>query len=857
MRNISFGVVSLLALFTALTVGQPAFEVQAAAKSSPSTVLFIPIGSERIVNLNPNNTEEGTKANGWITGRVADAVSDAPLAKVQIEVQARIVDKLSGGTLSLRSMEETIPLGIVSYTNSMGKFKVKVSLDEDTKYFKVIVHAEGYEELQNVMVRVEPLKRCVVNFQLIKVELTPQEVEILDQKHELQKMNLLEKNPSFIQTTDTTNKSENEKTPPYPTNTKESFFYQQAYPIPDQVYVINLYGFTGYINLDDFISGVVSAELGGSFPFETLKAQAVASRSYALERYNRTGVANGGQAYTSTINNTCRTATMNTIKIVILYGGNAISAYFSARCNGDSTLDSEDGVWNNPSTCSVGGNYVAYARSRPCSGHGNCSMTTETPCCNVTTGDRNVYTYGHGVGMCQRGSEQFACRDGKDWQQILTGYYTDITIANLPALDVGSRIMTTTNVNARSTPCSSNLIEVPSGTYGTIIAGPNISFCSNLGTCNGSSGTYWTWWQVDYDNGVVGRWSVENYLKRTSGGGVVQITVTTNPIVQNIIVDGTTYTPPQTLSWSADSQHTIGTPSPQYAFDQKTRCNFSSWSDGGAQTHTIIVPNSNTAYTASFSTQYLLDTAVNPDGSGSIVPSPSGPWYDPDQAVQLTATANNEYTFSNWSGDLNSSSNPANLTMNGPKSVTANFSITETISTPSTPSGPTSGTVGEGYLYSTGDATSDLGHSVEYRFNWGDGTYSDWSSPKTATNSWSSPGIYLVKAQARCATHTGKVSSESSGFSVTIAQITVASFQINNGAAETSSRKVTLNNTVTGSPTHYMASESSTFKRARWKTYTGAPKFRLSSRKETKTVYFKIRNAKGKSSVVSDSIILK
>lgn len=509
MRNISFGIAPLLAVLVALTLSLTAGKVQAGASSS------IPKGLDHIAGPNPNGMNKRTKAQGWITGCITDAVTDAPLARVQVEVYARIVDKLSDGTLAMRSMEETIPLGIVSYTNSKGKFKVKVPLNEDTNYFKVIVHTEGYQELQNMMVKVEPLKRSVVNFQLIKIEPTPQETEILDQKHELQKMNLLEKNPSFIQTIDTTKDAEIKKPIPNPMDIKGAFLYQQTYMVPDQVYVVNLSGYTGYIDLDDFISGVISAELGGTFPFETLKAQAVVSRSYALERYNRTGVANGGQAYTSTLSDTCRTATVNTSKIVVLYGGNVISAYFSARCNGDSTLNSEDGVWHKTGTCSVGGNYVAYARSKPCSGHVNCNVKTETPCCNVTTGGRNVYIYGHGVGMCQRGAEQFACRDGKNWHQILTGYYTDITIANMPALDVGNRIVTASNVNARLTPCSGDLIQVPAGTLGTLVTGPNISFCPGLGTCNGGSGTHWTWWQVDYDNGVTGRWSVENYLKKT------------------------------------------------------------------------------------------------------------------------------------------------------------------------------------------------------------------------------------------------------------------------------------------------------------------------------------------------------
>ena len=54
-----------------------------------------------------------------------------------------------------------------------------------------------------------------------------------------------------------------------------------------------------------------------------------------------------------------------------------------------------------------------------------------------------------------------------------------------------------------------------------------------------------------------------------------------------------------------------------------------------------------------------------------------------------------------------------------------------------------------------------------------------------------------------------------------------------------------------------MASEFLTFKRATWKAYTGAPRFKLSASKGLKTVYFKVKNAKGESSLVSDAITLK
>lgn len=85
----------------------------------------------------------------------------------------------------------------------------------------------------------------------------------------------------------------------------------------------------------------------------------------------------------------------------------------------------------------------------------------------------------------------------------------------------------------------------------------------------------------------------------------------------------------------------------------------------------------------------------------------------------------------------------------------------------------------------------------------------------------------------------------------------VISFAINNGASSTSSRNVTLNNTCTGSPTHYMASESSSFSGASWQSYSAALSFTLSLGNGTKTVYFKVKNPSGQeSAAVSDSITL-
>ncbi len=82
-------------------------------------------------------------------------------------------------------------------------------------------------------------------------------------------------------------------------------------------------------------------------------------------------------------------------------------------------------------------------------------------------------------------------------------------------------------------------------------------------------------------------------------------------------------------------------------------------------------------------------------------------------------------------------------------------STTETVSTPTTPTGTVAGMVGTTYAYSTGGSTSSSGHSIQYRFDWGDGTYSIWLPVGTtsASHAWTYPGTYNVRAMARCSTH--------------------------------------------------------------------------------------------------------
>ncbi len=155
----------------------------------------------------------------------------------------------------------------------------------------------------------------------------------------------------------------------------------------------------------------------------------------------------------------------------------------------------------------------------------------------------------------------------------------------------------------------------------------------------------------------------------------VQITITTSPANLLVSVDGGPFTAaPLVESWMIGSPHAIATSSPQSG-GTGVQYAFSSWSDGGAISHAIIVPSTPTTYTASFATQYQLTTAVNPIVGGSVTPT-SGNFYTSGTVVPLTATANPGFTFTNWTGNVASSTSAStSITMTAPQSVTANFSL--------------------------------------------------------------------------------------------------------------------------------------------------------------------------------------
>lgn len=151
----------------------------------------------------------------------------------------------------------------------------------------------------------------------------------------------------------------------------------------------------------------------------------------------------------------------------------------------------------------------------------------------------------------------------------------------------------------------------------------------------------------------------------------IGVLVQANPAGHSFLVDGVSYTNSHTFTWAQVSPHTLAATSPQN-IGAGVQDVWTSWSDGGALSHTVSPLGSNT-YTANFKTQYYLTTSATPGGSVT----PGSGWVDSGSSVLLTATTLAGSTFTNWTGNGNGSysgpNNPVSITMNGPITETAGF----------------------------------------------------------------------------------------------------------------------------------------------------------------------------------------
>ncbi|MBI2686758.1 MAG: hypothetical protein HYX27_10615 [Acidobacteria bacterium] len=152
----------------------------------------------------------------------------------------------------------------------------------------------------------------------------------------------------------------------------------------------------------------------------------------------------------------------------------------------------------------------------------------------------------------------------------------------------------------------------------------------------------------------------------------VGVTVGSNPSGLALVVDGVGVVGPVTFQWTAGSAHTISAPNVSYG---TYRYNFKSWSDGGAQTHTITVPASAYTLTANYQKQYSVSAKSSNTSLGSVTNSPASAdsFYNEGSSISVTASPIGYSCLSSWSGIIAPPGTPVQVTVNQSYGITGNF----------------------------------------------------------------------------------------------------------------------------------------------------------------------------------------
>lgn len=180
---------------------------------------------------------------------------------------------------------------------------------------------------------------------------------------------------------------------------------------------LNAAGFSGqitfvnYVNMDDYVKGVLPYEFGSTWPSETLKAGAIAVRSYAM-RYISTSVF---KPYGFDLDNSTKTQVYNG-------RGNKSESYFQytdAAVNATSNmyLTYNGSVAHCMFSASNGGQ--TYALS------GYDYLVSKNDPYDAEKGNGK---YGHGIGLSQWGSYIMGYSHGMSYTEILEFYYPGTSI---------------------------------------------------------------------------------------------------------------------------------------------------------------------------------------------------------------------------------------------------------------------------------------------------------------------------------------------------------------------------------------------------------------------------------------------
>src|SRR5437867_3540632 len=255
-------------------------------------------------------------------------------------------------------------------------------------------------------------------------------------------------------------------------------------------------------------------------------------------------------------------------------------------------------------------------------------------------------------------------------------WHTDVRVNSVPGSAQGGQTWST-NLKVTDEESSSSLVRP--GDYFAIEAGPQ-------------NQAYVLWTDGRTSDGS----DYEIYFARNPGFPGATLTASTNPAGLKVQIDGATYTSPAQKVVVIGSTHSVSTPDPQ-VINPTSRYIWTSWSDGGARTHTVTL-DTDLRVVASFKKQFQAKFAISPIASpgptilvdNQSYGAPATFWWDQGSAhwleapsPQLTAP-DSRFVFVSWS---DSGARAHGVTANAPVDATATFQPERTLLVATDPGG--------------------------------------------------------------------------------------------------------------------------------------------------------------------------
>lgn len=125
-------------------------------------------------------------------------------------------------------------------------------------------------------------------------------------------------------------------------------------------------------------------------------------------------------------------------------------------------------------------------------------------------------------------------------------------------------------------------------------------------------------------------------------------------------------------------------------------------------------------------TEYSFSASASPSEAGSV--SPESGTYEEGSEVEVTASANEGWNFTEWTGDVESTENPVSVTIDSDTEITANFAeVTYELTASASPS--------EGGSVDPESATYSAGDEVEVEATASEGwEFVEWTGDQQSTD---------------------------------------------------------------------------------------------------------------------------